>query len=286
MLLGVRAGAVWLDLDGVPDAPLPHRSDGGGATGGCGAGPGGPGLGPSSETLAFSEKGSRSHFWAPVSQAETTGRRASGSARTRAGSPPPSTPTSTSPVRWRRCRGPDGVEPVRRRAIAPGVTVAGRFDGLGLRGNDSAPVRLDVEVADGARLGDDGGGFGLMMQVVLPGSASGNAAVSLGLAAAALDGAIAHASGLPVRAPRLVAGRPARRSAPTSRRPGPTWPPTRRCCGETAARSRRPTTGPCWPCWPPRRRATRRRCASPRRRCASTGGAGFSKQVGIDRPVP
>ncbi len=34
--------------------------------------------------------------------------------------------------------------------IAEGVTIAGRFDGLGLRGNDSAPVRLDVDVAEGA----------------------------------------------------------------------------------------------------------------------------------------
>ena len=37
----------------------------------------------------------------------------------------------------------------------PGVQVQGRFDGIGLRGNDSAPVRLDVEVSDGARLGDE-----------------------------------------------------------------------------------------------------------------------------------
>ena len=44
--------------------------------------------------------------------------------------------------------------------IAEGVTIAGRFDGLGLRANDSAPVRLDVDIAEGARLGDDGAGSG------------------------------------------------------------------------------------------------------------------------------
>jgi len=78
---------------------------------------------------------------------------------------------------------------------APGVDVLWSFDGVGLRGNDSAPVRLDVEVGDDAKLGDDKAGFGLMMQVVLPWFSLGNSAVSLGLARAALEAAISHASG-------------------------------------------------------------------------------------------
>lgn len=36
--------------------------------------------------------------------------------------------------------------------IADGVSVAGRFDGLGPRANDSAPMRLDVEIDAGSRL--------------------------------------------------------------------------------------------------------------------------------------
>ncbi len=39
--------------------------------------------------------------------------------------------------------------------IADGVSVAGRFDGLGLRANDSAQMRLDVEIDAGSRLGDE-----------------------------------------------------------------------------------------------------------------------------------
>ena len=45
---------------------------------------------------------------------------------------------------------------------------ADRFEGLGLRGNDSTPVKAEgVRVPASARLGADGGGFAVMMEVVL-----------------------------------------------------------------------------------------------------------------------
>ncbi len=146
-------------------------------------------------TLAFSEKGSRSHFWAPVSKAA---RVASDRVRIEADK---SWVTSASVadiyVVSSLAQSADGPAESNLYVVdrhAPGVTVAGRFDGLGLRGNDSAPVRLDIEVGDDARLGAEKAGFGLMMRVVLPWFNLGNAAVSLGLARAALDAAIAHAS--------------------------------------------------------------------------------------------
>jgi len=77
----------------------------------------------------------------------------------------------------------------------PGVNVTGRFEGLGLRGNDSAPASLAVTVTESDRLGQPLSGFPQMMQIVLPWFALGNAAVSVGLARAALDQAIAHVSG-------------------------------------------------------------------------------------------
>ncbi len=75
-----------------------------------------------------------------------------------------------------------------------GVEVTGSFHGLGLRGNASAPMTFDLDVGDGDRVGAVGGGFGLMLDAVLPWFNLGNAAVSLGLAQAAADAAISHAS--------------------------------------------------------------------------------------------
>ena len=148
-------------------------------------------------TLAFSEKGSRSHFWAPVSKAVRT----NGSSTVSIGADKSwVTSANTADVYVASVLAADGQGPTDTNLYIvdrndPGVQVQGRFDGIGLRGNDSAPVRLDVEVSDGARLGDEQSGFGLMMQVVLPWFSLGNSAVSLGLARSALEAAITHASG-------------------------------------------------------------------------------------------
>lgn len=151
-------------------------------------------------TLAFSEPGSRSHFWAPTSQAQTrdgtdTAIKLRKSFVTSAGhadvylvstrtSPelaPPNTPIS--------------VDVFAVDASAAGVEVAGRFHGLGLRGNASAPMTFDLVADAGDRLGEPGSGFSLMLESVLPWFNLGNAAVSLGLSQAALDAAVTHTSG-------------------------------------------------------------------------------------------
>lgn len=137
-------------------------------------------------TVAFSEKGSRSHFWAPVSQALAEGD-------TRRLSAEKSFVTSAGHA--------DGyVVSTRTAGVAdpmvstlyylprdtPGLSVSGTWKGLGLRGNASAPVRLEgVELPAAHRLGDEGGGFALMMSAVLPWFQLGTAAVAVGIAAAA-----------------------------------------------------------------------------------------------------
>jgi alkylation response protein AidB-like acyl-CoA dehydrogenase len=81
-------------------------------------------------------------------------------------------------------------------ADAGGLTITAPFDGLGMRGNCSAPVvGVDVSVDSGAMVGSDGGGFDIMMSIVLPWFQLMNAAVSLGTMEGALNGAIAHVSG-------------------------------------------------------------------------------------------
>jgi alkylation response protein AidB-like acyl-CoA dehydrogenase len=76
---------------------------------------------------------------------------------------------------------------------ARGLSVAGPWDGLGLRANASAPMTLDdCEVAPQSQLTEDGAGFQAMLQVVLPLFNLGSAAVALGICRAAVAGTATH----------------------------------------------------------------------------------------------
>ncbi len=78
-------------------------------------------------------------------------------------------------------------------AGARGLSVQGAWDGLGLRANASAPMLLDdCEVPFDLQLTDDGKGFGVMLEVVLPPFNLGSAAVSLGLCRAAVTATASH----------------------------------------------------------------------------------------------
>lgn len=144
-------------------------------------------------TLAFSERGSRSHFWAPVSAATTEGDtvrlRADKSWVTSAGHADIYIATTGSPS------GVAGeVDLYALPRDTAGLTVAGPWRGLGLRGNASSPMTVDSIVPVQYRLGEPAAGFGMLMTVVLPWFNLGNAAVSVGLAQTATDAAIGHAS--------------------------------------------------------------------------------------------
>jgi len=81
-------------------------------------------------------------------------------------------------------------------ADASGIEVAGPFDGLGLRGNASRPVRgRDVVVPAEAMLGADGAGLDIAMQSALPWFLVLSAAFSLGLMRATLAEGVAHLTG-------------------------------------------------------------------------------------------
>lgn len=143
-------------------------------------------------TLAFSEAGSRSHFWAPVSSAVGNGGdqvrlNAVKSWITSAGE-------ADSYVWSSRPLAADGLSTLWLvPADAPGLKVAGAFDGLGLRGNASSPVTAtDVGVSRGAMLGEDGRGDQLMFGIVLPWFACMSAAMSVGLMEAAIQAAVGH----------------------------------------------------------------------------------------------
>jgi alkylation response protein AidB-like acyl-CoA dehydrogenase len=143
-------------------------------------------------TLAFSEAGSRSHFWAPVSSAVAdAGSIVLDGAKswvTSAGEAD-SYVWSSKPV---SAAGASTIWLVSAKAA--GVSTVAPFDGLGMRGNASSPVKgTGVRVTEADRLGVDGGGFDVMMGVVLPIFSVLNASASLGTAEAALQKAAAHA---------------------------------------------------------------------------------------------
>ncbi len=145
-------------------------------------------------TLAFSEAGSRSPFWAPTSTAEASGGDVILDARK---SWVTSASQATAYVWSSRPLKAEGLSTLWLvPATAPGITVKGPFDGLGLRGNDSAPVHgVGVRVPLGSMLGEDGRGFEVMMQKVLPLFNVLNAACSVGFMEAAVRRTAAHVSG-------------------------------------------------------------------------------------------
>ncbi len=144
-------------------------------------------------TLAFSEAGSRSHFWAPISRARRNGTgvriTASKSWVTSAGHAQSYIVSSLSPEGGNFSNLNLYIVP----AGVPGLSVAGPWDGLGLRANASAPMTLDeCEVPFELQITDEGAGFQAMMNVVLPLFCLGSAAVALGLCRAALAATAAH----------------------------------------------------------------------------------------------
>ncbi|MGH3557105.1 MAG: Rv1679 family acyl-CoA dehydrogenase [Mycobacterium sp.] len=149
--------------------------------------------GESLGTLAFSEKGSRSHFWAPVSTAVISD---SGSAVKLRADKSWVTSAGYADVYVVSAGSTSGVagevDMFAVPSLAVGLSVVAPFVGLGLRGNASSPMTVDVTVPVTSRLGDRAAGFGLMMQTVLPWFNLGNAAVSLGLAGSAYAATIAH----------------------------------------------------------------------------------------------
>jgi isovaleryl-CoA dehydrogenase len=145
-------------------------------------------------TLAFSETGSRSMFWAPMSTAAVAG----------------DTVTLDAEKSWVTSAGQaDGYvwssKPVAAEGAStlwlvpkdtPGLKVGAPFDGLGLRGNCSSPMSAaGVELPASAMLGTDGAGFDAMLGVVLPWFQVMNAGFSIGTASSATAKAAVHAAG-------------------------------------------------------------------------------------------
>ena len=147
-------------------------------------------------TLAFSEKGSRSQFWAPVSTL-----REDGAGYVTSADKSWVTSAAHADSYVASAQAPNAASPLEStlylaRKGARGMRVAGGFQGLGLRGNDSSPVTMEgVAVRKEDLVSAPGAGAQAMLEVVLPWFNVGTAAMSNGLARSAVDATAQHLSG-------------------------------------------------------------------------------------------
>ncbi len=144
-------------------------------------------------TLAFSEKGSRSNFWAPVSQAKKNG---TGHVLSAEKSWVTSAGHATSYVV--STRSVESKSPLESSMYlvekgATGMDVAGAWDGLGMRANASAPMKLvGCKVSADAMVCAEGKGFDAMLGVVLPWFQVGASSVANGIGLGALGATAGH----------------------------------------------------------------------------------------------
>ena len=140
-------------------------------------------------TLAFSERGTGAHFYAPELHAE----RRDGSVHV-SGRKAFVTSGGHADVMLQSEGEGEGLDCFAVQKDDRGVGFEGHWEGLGMRGNSSIAVELDDVALDGdARIGEAGGGVGLVFGVVAPTFLVGLAAVNVGIAQAALSVAVEHA---------------------------------------------------------------------------------------------
>jgi alkylation response protein AidB-like acyl-CoA dehydrogenase len=144
-------------------------------------------------TLAWSERGSRSHFWAPISQAALNNNHvilnAEKSWVTSAGE-------ADGYVVSTRTAGTSGPTDTMLYLVLKedkGFSVKGPWNGLGMRGNASSPMTLEnCTIPADRALSKQNEGFSTMLGVVLPWFNLGNAAISIGISEAAVTSTTSH----------------------------------------------------------------------------------------------
>ncbi len=139
-------------------------------------------------TLAFSERGTGAHFYAPELSAE----RENGGVRIR-GRKSFVTSGGHAGAYLVLVQSATG-EGLDSYVVLDGVSFEGQWEGLGMAGNSSVAAQFDCLVDDAARIGGAGDGQGLVFTAVAPFFLAGLAAVNVGIASAALATAVEHAS--------------------------------------------------------------------------------------------
>jgi isovaleryl-CoA dehydrogenase len=140
-------------------------------------------------TLAFSERGTGAHFYAP----ELRASRSNGALRV-SGRKSFVTSGGHADLYLLLIQGEsEGLNCYALDGTADGVRFDGDWEGLGMAGNASIAMELDVGLDEAARIGERGQGEELVFTVVAPFFLVGLAAVNVGIASAASEVAVAHA---------------------------------------------------------------------------------------------
>lgn len=139
-------------------------------------------------TLALGEFGSRSHFWAPMSQAKVSdGKIVFNSSKafvTSAGH----TDGYVVITRSRESDTPTETTIYYVPASDPGIRVSGTWDALGMRGNASAPIVFkDVELLPDYALSSPGKGMDMLLETLLPIVNLGVASICMGISLSATE---------------------------------------------------------------------------------------------------
>jgi alkylation response protein AidB-like acyl-CoA dehydrogenase len=144
-------------------------------------------------TLALSEAGSRSQFWAPVSKLVVRGDGFVTSAHKSWITSAHHADSYVASAQQPEAKSALESTVFLARTSATQIQRTTHFDGLGLRGNDSAPARFEeLPVGRGDLISDIGAGAKTMLEVVLPWFAVGSAAMAHGLMRAAVAGTVQH----------------------------------------------------------------------------------------------
>jgi isovaleryl-CoA dehydrogenase len=140
-------------------------------------------------TLAFSERGTGAHFYSPALRASSS----DGSVRV-SGRKSFVTSGAHADLYLLLVQGEgDGLDCYAVERGQEGLSFDGSWLGLGMAGNASIAMDLDVLLPEEARIGEPGKGQELVFEVVAPFFLLGLAAVNLGIARAASETAVAHA---------------------------------------------------------------------------------------------
>jgi len=144
-------------------------------------------------TLAWSEVGSRSQFWAPVSRAQANGAgvvlSADKSFVTSAGE----ADGYVVSTQWAQAESPMQSMLYLVTKEDDGLSVGSPWNGIGMRGNASSPMKLEgVHVDDSRALSEEAKGMDAMLGIVLPWFMLGNAAISVGICETAVRATQAH----------------------------------------------------------------------------------------------
>jgi isovaleryl-CoA dehydrogenase len=140
-------------------------------------------------TLAFSERGTGAHFYAP----ELRGSRSNGAVHV-SGRKSFVTSGGHADLYLLLVQGEDeGLDCFALEGTEGEVRFDGSWEGLGMAGNASIAMELDVQLSEAARIGSPGQGQELVFTAVAPFFLVGLAAVNVGVASAASQVAVAHA---------------------------------------------------------------------------------------------